>query len=156
MNGMIYSIKIKEDDLLDKKGVKIILRVVSFGYVVIVYVNGEYVGNKYGSYEMKSFVFKKLVKFKFGDNYIFILGVLIGFFVSIYLQEILFKIEREYICCDIKYGLLKKKKIQDSGLYMEKRFVGLCGVFIIGLKLGECDLIENNYWGYLVCMCMYD
>lgn len=85
MNGMIYSIKIKEDDLLDKKGVKIILRVVSFGYVVIVYVNGEYVGNKYGSYEMKSFVFKKLVKFKFGDNYIFILGVLIGFFVSIYL-----------------------------------------------------------------------
>ncbi|KAF2532781.1 hypothetical protein F2Q70_00033641 [Brassica cretica] len=73
------SIKIKEDDLPDKKGVKTILRVASLGHAAIVYVNGEYVGNKHGSHEMKSFVFKKPVKLKPGDNHISILGVLTGF-----------------------------------------------------------------------------
>ncbi|CAH8305571.1 unnamed protein product [Eruca vesicaria subsp. sativa] len=73
------SVKIDEKDLPDKKGVKTILRVASLGHAAIVYVNGEYEGNKHGSHEMKSFVFKKAIKLKPGENHISILGVLTGF-----------------------------------------------------------------------------
>ncbi|CAN8328842.1 unnamed protein product [Cochlearia groenlandica] len=75
------SIKVDEDDLPDQQGVddQTILKIASLGHAAIVYVNGEYAGNAHGSHEMKSFVFKKPVKLKTGENHITILGVLTGF-----------------------------------------------------------------------------
>ncbi|KAK7258025.1 hypothetical protein RIF29_32405 [Crotalaria pallida] len=61
-----------------KKEISPVLRIMSLGHSMLVFVNGEYLGSGHGSHEEKTFEFQKTVKLKVGVNHISILAATVG------------------------------------------------------------------------------
>ncbi|KAI4297762.1 hypothetical protein L6164_037630 [Bauhinia variegata] len=72
------SIELSPEDLPLKKGTQPVLRVMSLGHAVVVFVNGVYVGSQHGTKENKACEVSAPANFVVGINQISILGSLMG------------------------------------------------------------------------------
>ncbi|KAE9620319.1 hypothetical protein Lal_00019908 [Lupinus albus] len=72
------SVELGPEDLPKKNEVSPVLRIMSLGHSMLVFVNGEYIGSGHGSHEEKTFEFHKSVNFKVGVNQISMLAATVG------------------------------------------------------------------------------
>ncbi|CAL0334194.1 unnamed protein product [Lupinus luteus] len=72
------SVELGPEDFPKKNEISPVLRVMSLGHSMLVFVNGEYIGSGHGSHEEKTFEFQKTVKFKVGVNDISMLAATVG------------------------------------------------------------------------------
>ncbi|XP_019454229.1 PREDICTED: beta-galactosidase 13-like [Lupinus angustifolius] len=72
------SVELGPEDFPKKNEISPVLRIMSLGHSMLVFVNGEYIGSGHGSHEEKTFEFQKTVKFKVGVNHISILAATVG------------------------------------------------------------------------------
>ncbi|XP_047327382.1 beta-galactosidase 13-like [Impatiens glandulifera] len=77
---MWYSTSISFDaqDLSMRDDIIPVLQVANLGHAMVAFVNGEYIGFLHGSNVEKSFVFRKPINLKPGNNHISILSITIG------------------------------------------------------------------------------